>query len=100
MFQKKSVSEKLYAIIREGGGGIKLFRRIFFVSLCRKLSQGNPSVLCLRKFAVAIKIMDKRTGGIKIFRKNIFCLRVPEHFVGENSCAVFQKVSGCKKLYG
>ena len=29
-------------------------------------------MLCLRKFAVAIKIMDKRTGGIKIFRKNIF----------------------------
>ena len=29
-------------------------------------------MLCLRKFAVAIKIMDKRTGGIKIFRRNFF----------------------------
>ena len=55
-----------------GGGGIKIFRRSFFVSLRRKPSQGNPSVLCLRIFAVAIQIMDKRAGGIKIFHRRTF----------------------------
>ena len=51
--------------------GIKSFRRIFFVLQCRKISQGNPSVLCFRKFPVAKKIMDKK-GGTKIFRRKNF----------------------------
>ena len=72
----------------------------FFVSECQNFSQGNTSVLCLRKFAVAIKIMDKRAGGIKIFLETSFCFRVPEHFVEENFCAVFQNVSASEKDYG
>ena len=39
-------------------------------------------------------------GGIKIFRRKLFCLRMPECFVGENYCAVSQKVSGSEKVYG
>ena len=48
------------------------------------------------------KIMDKRGGyrGIKSFRRKLFCLRVPESFIGENYCAVSQKVNGSEKLYG
>ena len=43
----------------------------FFVSQCRKISYGNPSDLCFRKFPGAKKFMDKRGGGdIKIFRRN------------------------------
>ena len=45
--------------------------KFFFVSLCRKLSQGNPSVLCLRKFPVAKKIKDKR-GGVSRFSVESF----------------------------
>ena len=37
----------------------------FFVSQCRKISEGNPSVLCFRKIPVA-KFMDKR-GGVSRF---------------------------------
>ncbi len=33
-------------------GSIKIFRRRFFVSECRTVSYGKPSVLCLRKFPV------------------------------------------------
>ena len=39
-------------------GGIKIFRRKIFVSLCRKFLQGNPVVLCFRKLLVAKNIMD------------------------------------------
>ena len=31
--------------IGEGGGSIKIFRRNFFVSQCRKISHFNPSLL-------------------------------------------------------
>ena len=52
-------------------GGIKIFRRNVLVSQCRKLSQGNPFVMCFRKLPLAETIMDKR-GGIKTFRRRIF----------------------------
>ena len=58
--------------IREGAG-ITIFRRKFFVSQGRKISQGNPSVLCFRNFPLAKKFMDKRGGGsVKIFRRKFF----------------------------
>ena len=59
-------------------------------------------MLCFRKFPMTKKIMDKRGGygGIKISRRKLFCLRVPECFVGESYCAVSQNVSGSEKLYG
>ena len=37
---------------------------------------------------------------MKIFRRKNFCLRVPKNLVGENICAVFQKISGSEKDYG
>ena len=33
-------------------------------------------------------------GSIKVFRRNFFCLTVPEYFVGEPFSAVFRKISG------
>ena len=54
-------------------------------------------MLCFRKLPVPKKIMQKR-GGIKIFRRKCFCLRVPKNFVGENFCAVLQKISGSEKI--
>ena len=45
-------------------------------------------------------MMDKRGGGIKIFRRKIFCLEVPKFFVGEQFCAVLQKISGSEQFYG
>ena len=38
--------------------------------------------------------------GIKVFRRKFLCLRVPETLVGENLCAVSQKVSVSEKDYG
>ena len=46
--------------------------RIFFVSHCRKISKGNSSVLCFRRFPAAKKFMDKKKGSIKIFRRKLF----------------------------
>ena len=45
------------------GGSVKIFSRNFSVSQCRKISQWNPSVLCVRKIPVAKAFMDKRGGG-------------------------------------
>ena len=57
-------------------------------------------MLCFRKIPVAKKMMDKRGGGIKIFRRKIFCLEVPKFFVREQFCAVFQIISGSENFYG
>ena len=46
----------------------------------------NPSVLCFIKFLVLKKYMDKKGGGggdYRNFPSNIFCLKMPENFVGE-----------------
>ena len=45
-------------------GGIKFFRQNFFVPQPRKLSQGNPFVLCFRKLPVSKKIMHRRGEGV------------------------------------
>ena len=54
--------EKIYV----SEGYVTIFRRNFFVSQCRKLSFGNPSMPCFRKFLVAKKFMDKK-GGVSNF---------------------------------
>ena len=46
-------------------GYVTIFCRNFF-SQCQKISYGNPSVLCFRKFPVAKKFMDKG-GGVSRF---------------------------------
>ena len=79
--------------------GIKIVHRKLFVSQCRKLSQGNPIVLCFRKIPAAKKSMDKR-GGCQDFPSKTFCLTLPNSFAGEPFFAVFQKVSGSEKEYG
>ena len=56
-------------------------------------------MLCFGKFPAAKKFMDKK-GGIKIFPSKVFCLTVPENFVGEPFCAVFQKNSVSQEVYG
>ena len=57
-------------------------------------------MLCFRKFPVAKKFMDRRGGGgYRDFPSKVFCLRVPNSFVGEPVFAVFKKISGSEKLY-
>ena len=48
--------EKFYA----SEGYVTIFHRNFFVSQHRNVSQRNLSMLCIRKFPVAKKFMDKR----------------------------------------
>ena len=50
---------------------IKIFRRIFFVSQCRKVSKGNPSLLSSRNYTVAKKIMDEGGRRVKISLENL-----------------------------
>ena len=57
-------------------------------------------MLCLRKFPVAKKSMDKRGGGSQEFPSEKFCFTVPNFSVGEHLCAVFEKISGSEKLNG
>ena len=45
VFQKISGSEKVHG--KEGGGSIKIFRRKFFVSQCRKFPKGESSSVSL-----------------------------------------------------
>ena len=83
--------------IREGA--IKIFRRFYFVPQRRKISQGNPIVWCFRKMPAAKKIMDYKVGYQDLPSKG-FVSQSAESFVGENFCAVFQKVSGSENVYG
>ena len=55
-----------------GGGSVKTFRRNFPVSQCQKISWGNPSMLCFRKFLIAKKFTDKREGEVSKFSFEIF----------------------------
>ena len=51
----------------------------FFVSECRKKSEGNPSVLCFRKFLVA-KFLWIRGGGVSGFPVEKFLSHFAEKF--------------------
>ena len=56
-------------------------------------------MLCFRIFLVAKKFIKKKGEGDYLnFPSKIFCLTVPEHFVEEPFCAVFQIISGCEKF--
>ena len=44
--------------------------------------------------------MHNRGGGIKIFRRNFFCLEVVKEVVMQHFCAVFPKFSGSENFYG
>ena len=96
-FRKLLVANKI--MDKRGRGGIKIFRRKFFVLQCRTLSQGNRSVLCFSKIQVAKNSMDRKRGYL-IFPSDAFCLTVPNSFVGEPFRAVFQKNSATEKDFG
>ena len=88
--------EKCYA----SEGYVTISRRRFFVPQYQKTLQGNPFVLCFRKFPVAKKFMDKRGGGgrrIKIFRQNFLVSQCQKISLG-NPSVMFQKSSGSQKV--
>ena len=51
---------------------MKIVRRKSFVSQCRKISLGNPSMLCFRKNPLAKKFMNKREGELSRFSFETF----------------------------
>ena len=68
------------SLIREGGS-IKIFRRKFFVSQCRKIPW--ESLQCLRKFGVSKNFMHNSFHIIMHnnnhkFPPKVFCLTVPK----------------------
>ena len=67
------------------GGGVSGFSvGIFSVSECRKISYGNPCMLCFRIFPVAKKVYGQEGGGEKQeFPWEFFCRTVPTNFVRE-----------------
>ena len=68
-----------------------------FVSQYRKTLQGNPYVLCFRKFPVAKKFFDKRGGEYQVFASKYSCLTVTKNAVGEHfSLSLF---SGIEKVW-
>ena len=81
---------------RGGYGGIKFFRRKFFVLHGQKIPQGKPSVC--HQFRLWEIFLLQRV--VTIFCRKFFCLIVPKKSVEEQFCAVFQKKSGGEKLYG
>ena len=68
----------------------------FFVPQYRKTLQGNPSVLCFRKFLVAKKFMDEK-GGVSKNSVEFFCVTVPKFF--EEEPFKVSLISGIEKFY-
>ena len=62
---------------------IHVFRSKFFVAHWPKISEGNLSGLCSRKFLVAKKFMGEGWGECQDDPPKTFCLTVPKFFVGE-----------------
>ena len=83
--------------LRGGGGGIKVFRRKFFVSQYRNISKRNPSMLCFRKSLVAKKFMDKRAVGVSRFSVKNFLSHSSKKIVGERFSVSL--ISGIEKFY-
>ena len=84
---------------KRGGGEYQDFQSKIFCLTVPKISIGEA-------FSVAIDSgVEKnwiRGGGrgYQDFPSKFFCLTVPKNFLGESFCAVFQKNSGCEKVYG
>ena len=77
----------------------------YYDFLAKILSQGaekfcRGSLLCFRKFLLSENVRDKRGGGYHDFTSKMFYLTVPNHFLEEPFCAVFQEISASKKVYG
>ena len=76
-FEKASVA-KISMDNKGGGGSIKIFRRKFFVSLCRKLSPGT--LLCCVSECFRERITLWITRGVSRFSVEIFLARYAENF--------------------
>ena len=62
---------------------MSIFCRIFFISQCQKISEGNPFVLCLRYIPVAKKFLYKGGGGgegVSRFSVKNVLSHTPENF--------------------
>ena len=94
-FRKIPVAKK---VMDKRGGGIKIFRREFFVPQCRKLSTfaREPYCVVFQKKIPQRKRLWIRKGGIKIFRRKFFCLRVPKVSWGKTYVLCFRKFSVAK----
>ena len=55
-------------------------------------------MLCFRKILAAKTLKDKREVEYQEFPSKVFCLTVPETFLEEFFCDVFQKISGSEKV--
>ena len=75
------------------GGGIKIFRREFFVSHCRKFPLGRI-LQCFLNFGYR-KRSDKK-GEYQDFSSKTICLTAPKNFVGEFFCVSL--ISGTEKV--
>ena len=76
---------------------VKIFRRKFFVSQCRKVWQGNPFVLSFRKLPVSKKFMHRR-GAIKIFRRKFLVPQCRKLWQGNPFVLFFRKLPVAKKI--
>ena len=77
-----------------GGESIKIFRRNFFVSHCRKFKYVGI-LYCLINFGYRKTLCF---GGLCHDFLTTFWPTVPKKLVGETFCAVFQKNSGSEKF--
>ncbi len=84
---------------KRGGGDIMIFRRIIFLSQCRKISYGHLVEQCYRHFPAAKKFVDKG-GGYQDFPSRNVSLTVSKNFLGQPFCAMFQEFSGSEKDSG
>ena len=84
--------EKVWII--GGGESIKIFRRNFFVSHCRKFKYVGI-LYCLINFGYRKTLCF---GGLCHDFLTTFWPTVPKKLVGETFCAVFQKNSGSEKF--
>ena len=83
VFQKNSGSEKVYGLDGRGWG-IKIFRRKFSVSGCRKISLGNPSVPFQKISGSEKSSWIRGGGGASRFSAESFCITVTKNSVEES----------------
>ena len=71
-----------------GGGSFMFFCRKNFFSQCRKIQQGNPSVLCSRKLLVAKIFMDKKGGISRVSNENFLSVSAKNFRCGTLQCVI------------
>ena len=82
---------------KKGEGGVLKFSVGSFLS--QSAEEFRRGTFSLSLFSGLEKKLCFR-GFCHDFPSKFFCLTVPEHFVEEPFCAVFQIISGCEKVYG